>query len=141
MNPQQPTSKRANGNLSERKAVEPRVLVVDDEENLVTLVAMILGKQGYAVKTALNCEHALKLLEQDFFDLAILDIKMFPVDGIMLLGEIRKRYPFIKVIMVTAYPTTDGRNECLKKGASLYLSKPLDIQELKNTVRTLLTTQ
>jgi DNA-binding response OmpR family regulator len=139
MNPQQPTTKRANGNLGERKGVEPRVLVVDDEENLVTLVAMILGKQGYAVKTALNCEHALKLLEQDFFDLAILDIKMFPVDGIMLLGEIRKRYPFIKVIMVTAYPTTDGRNECLKKGASLYLSKPLDIQELKNTVRTLLT--
>jgi ATP-dependent Lon protease len=129
---------RADGNVRERKGADPKVLVVDDEENLVALVAMILGKEGYTVKTALNCEDALELLDRGLFDLAILDIKMFPIDGIVLLGEIKKRHPFIKVIMVTAYPTPDGRNECLNRGASLYLSKPLNMQQLKSTVRTLL---
>jgi DNA-binding response OmpR family regulator len=131
-------TRRANGNVSERKGADPKVLVVDDEENLVALVAMILGKEGYAVKTALNCEDALGLLDEGLFDLAILDIKMFPIDGIVLLGEIKKRHPLIKVIMVTAYPTADSRNECLNQGASLYLSKPLNMQQLKSMVRTLL---
>jgi ATP-dependent Lon protease len=63
---------------------------------------------------------------------------MFPFDGIMLLTEIRKRYPSVKVVMITAYPTSDSRNECLKRGASVYLSKPVDLQALKSTVRNLL---
>jgi len=63
---------------------------------------------------------------------------MFPIDGVMLLGEIKSRLPTIEVIMVTAYPTIDTRNECLKKGASTYLTKPVDILELKTTVDGLL---
>jgi ATP-dependent Lon protease len=125
--------------VSESKRSNARVLVVDDEENLITLVAMILAKEGYTVKTALNCDVALQHLNQSPFDLAILDIKMFPVDGIVFLGEIKKRSPSTKVIMVTAYPTVDSRTECLQRGASLYLSKPLNMQQLKSTVRTLLT--
>jgi ATP-dependent Lon protease len=131
-------TKRANGNVSERKRIDPKVLVVDDEENLVALVAMILGKEGYTVKTALNCWDALEHLDQIPFDLAILDIKMFPIDGIVFLGELKKRSPATKVIMMTAYPTADSRTECLKRGASLYLSKPLNLQQLKSNVRTLL---
>jgi DNA-binding NtrC family response regulator len=56
----------------------------------------------------------------------------------VLLGEIKSRRPAIEVIMVTAYPTIDTRTECLKKGASTYLTKPVDIQELKATVDGLL---
>ena len=69
------------------------------------------------------------------FQLAILDIKMFPLDGVVLLGEIKSRRPSIEVIMITAYPTVDTRNECMKKGASTYLTKPVDIQELKDDRR------
>ena len=135
---QGPWAKRTNANVSERKRVDPKVLVVDDEENLVALVEIILGKEGYTVKTALNCEDALGLLHQGLFDLVILDIKMFPINGIVFLSEIKKRFPSTKVIMVTAYPTADSRTECLKRGASVYLSKPLNMQLLKSTVRTLL---
>jgi len=117
---------------------EKNILIVDDEENLLLLLERILSKKGYQVMTAKNSYDALALLEARVFQLAILDIKMFPIDGVVLLGEIKSRRPAIEVIMITAYPTVDTRTECLKKGASTYLTKPVDILELKTTVDALL---
>ena len=113
------------------------VLVVDDEENLLVLLERILSKEGFVVRTANNAYQALDLVDKESFDLAILDIKMFPVDGVVLLSEIKKRSPTTNVVMITAYPTIDTRNECLKIGASTYLTKPIDIQELKTVVQNL----
>jgi DNA-binding NtrC family response regulator len=56
----------------------------------------------------------------------------------VLLAEIKSRRPAIEVIMITAYPTIDTRKECMNKGACTYLTKPVDIQELKTTVESLL---
>jgi DNA-binding NtrC family response regulator len=114
------------------------ILIVDDEENLLLLLERILTRQGYRVVTAQNSYDACTLLETRKFQLAILDIKMFPRDGVFLLGEIKSHSPSTEVIMITAYPTVDTRNECMKKGASTYLTKPVDIQELKTTVDGLL---
>jgi DNA-binding NtrC family response regulator len=120
-------------------AVSPKsILIVDDEENLLLLLERILTRQGYEVATAKNSHDARTLLDSRMFQLAILDIKMFPLDGVFLLGEIKRRSPSTEVIMITAYPTVDTRNECMKKGASTYLTKPVDIQELKTTVNGLL---
>jgi len=113
------------------------VLVVDDEENLLLLIDRILSKEGFTVKTASNAYQALDLVDHHVFDLGILDVKMFPIDGVSLLSEIKKRSPSTHVVMITAYPTADTRNECLKIGASTYLTKPLDIQELKIVVQNL----
>jgi len=129
--------------LSQRTGAQPflekNILIVDDEENLLLLLERILSKQGYQVATARNSYDALALLETRVFQLAILDIKMFPIDGVVLLGEIKSRRPSIDVIMITAYPTVDTRDQCMKQGASTYLTKPVDIQELKSTVNNLLT--
>jgi DNA-binding NtrC family response regulator len=124
--------------VREQSSSDKAILIVDDEENLLLLLERILRRQGYKVATAHNSYDALAMLEADAFQLAILDIKMFPLDGVVLLGEIKNRRPSTEVIMITAYPTADSRNECLKKGASTYLTKPLDIQELKSTVSSLL---
>ena len=113
------------------------VLVVDDEENLLVLLERILSKEGFSVRTASNAYQALDFVDKQSFGLAILDIKMFPVDGVALLSEIKKRSPSTQVVMITAYPTIDTRNECLKFGASTYLTKPIDIQELKTVVQNL----
>jgi DNA-binding NtrC family response regulator len=118
--------------------LQKNILIVDDEENLLLLLERILTRQGYRVVTAQNCYEARTLLETRMFQLAILDIKMFPLDGVYLLGEIKSRFPSTEVIMITAYPTADTRNECMKRGASTYLTKPVDIQELKATVDGLL---
>lgn len=114
------------------------ILIVDDEENFLILLDRILTKEGYRVKTAINSYQALDALANQKYRLAILDIKMFPVDGLALLSEIKNRSPSTQVIMITAYPTADSRNECFKKGATIYLTKPLDIQELKGVMHNLL---
>ena len=121
-----------------RRTLAKNILIVDDEENLLLLLERILSKQGYQVVTAKNSYDALALLETKAFQLAILDIKMFPVNGVVLLQEIKSRRPAIEVIMITAYPTVDTRDACMKKGAATYLTKPVDIQELKSTVHSLL---
>ena len=70
----------------EQDVLQKNILIVDDEENLLLLLERILSKQGYQVVTAKNSYDALVLLETRVFQLAILDIKMFPMDGVVLLG-------------------------------------------------------
>jgi DNA-binding NtrC family response regulator len=123
---------------NKQRTPQKNILIVDDEQNLLILLERILTRQGYRVATAHNSYDACTLVQTRVFQLAILDIKMFPLDGVFLLGEIKSRSPSTEVIMITAYPTIDTRNECMKKGASTYLTKPVDIQELKITVDGLL---
>jgi len=113
------------------------ILAVDDEQNLLELLITVLGKRGFTVKTAINGIEALKLLDQESFQLALLDLKMGPVNGVQLLKEIKDRRPIIKVIMMTAYPTSETRTQASANGASAYLTKPVDIQKLVDTINSL----
>jgi two-component system NtrC family response regulator len=113
------------------------ILAVDDEQNLLELLITVLGKRGYKVKTALNGIEALRLLDQESFQLALLDLKMGPVNGVQLLKEIKDRRPIMKVIMMTAYPTSETRTQASANGASAYLTKPVDIQKLVDTIHSL----
>jgi DNA-binding response OmpR family regulator len=113
------------------------ILAVDDEQNLLELLILALGKRGFKVQTALSGTEALKLLEKESFQLALLDIKMGPVNGVQLLKEIKDRRPIIKVIMMTAYPTTETRLQASENGASAYLTKPVNLQKLVETINSL----
>lgn len=113
------------------------ILAVDDEQNLLELLILALGKRGFKVQTALSGTEALKLLDKESFNLALLDIKMGPVNGVQLLKEIKDRRPIIKVIMMTAYPTTETRLQASENGASAYLTKPVDLQKLVETINSL----
>ena len=113
------------------------VLIVDDEENFLVLLDWILTKDGFQVKTASDACQALNLLDQQNFNLAIVDIQMFPIYGIRLLSELRKRSPSTPVIMTTGYPAGDTRSECMKNGADALLIKPLDFDELKHVAHSL----
>jgi DNA-binding NtrC family response regulator len=113
------------------------ILAVDDEQNLLELLITVLGKRGFKVKTALNGIEALRLLDQESFQLALLDLKMGPLNGVQLLKEIKDRRPVIKVIMMTAYPTSETRMKASENGASAYLTKPVDLQKLVDTINSL----
>jgi DNA-binding response OmpR family regulator len=115
------------------------ILVVDDEHHLLELLIRILGKRGFEVTTAPSGPEGLSLLEQRSFDLALLDIRMEPMNGIHLLEELKARQPGIKVVMMTAYPTNETRSRALEKGAADYLTKPIDLQELVKTIDRVLT--
>jgi DNA-binding response OmpR family regulator len=113
------------------------ILAVDDEQNLLELLIRVLGKRGFAVTTAVNGIEALKLLDTHSFNLALLDLKMGPVNGVQLLKAIKDRRPLIKVIMMTAYPTDETRAQAMENGATAYLTKPFDLQTLVGTISSL----
>src|SRR5262245_62232472 len=102
---------------AKESAVSPKsILIVDDEENLLLLLEKILTRQGYEVVTAKNSHDARTLLDSRMFQLAILDIKMFPVDGVFLLGEIKRCSPSTEVIMITDYLYIGSSKEYMKRG-------------------------
>jgi CheY-like chemotaxis protein len=116
------------------------VLVVDDEPNFLNLMISVLGKRGFAVNTASNPGEALKLLGTEMFDFALVDLKLGgTASGIDLIAEIKRLQPRIHAVMVTAYPTPESRAEARSKGADAYLSKPLAISDLLNTLASVLT--
>ena len=111
------------------------VLVVDDEQNFLALLRWFLSNRGYAVETASNAEDALKLMDKRPFELALVDIRMGPMDGLMLLEELKRRLPALRVVMMTAYPTVGSIKQSHDKGASAFLTKPVDLQHLMQTIQ------
>ena len=116
------------------------VLVVDDEKNLLVLLDRVLSKEGYQVKTAIDAYEALECFDQTDIAVALLDIRMHPIDGIALLVEIKKRSPSTHVIMISSFLTTENESRCIQYGAIDYLPKPLEIQKLKIALSGLLAT-
>jgi len=115
------------------------VLAVDDEENFLTLLDWFLTQKGYEVYTAADADEALLLAQERPFDVALLDIRIGSNnDGIFVLDELTQRLPGVKIIMMTAYPTVATIKQAFDKGASRFLTKPVDLQELSEAIKTLL---
>jgi DNA-binding NtrC family response regulator len=115
------------------------VLAVDDEENFLTLLDWFLSQKGYDVYTVSNVDEALLLAQERTFDVALLDIRLGTSnDGMFLLDELTQRLPGIKVIMMTAYPTVSAIKQAFDKGALRFLTKPVDLQELSEAIKTVL---
>jgi len=112
-----------------------KILAVDDEENFLRLLIHTLKKDGYEVRTAEDGQEALTLLEHEKFDLALIDIRMTPMDGLAVLGGIKRQYPHTEVIMITACPSDETRMLSFEKGAYRYLIKPIEIHDLKESIR------
>ena len=108
-----------------------RILVADDEESHRIMLRAVLQEEGYEVAEAADGPEAIRSVEQEPFDLILLDIRMPGMDGIEALMEVRKISPYVPVLMMTAYASVKTAVEALKAGAFEYLIKPLDIDELK----------
>ncbi len=115
-----------------------RIIIIDDEENFLRLMTRTLTKEGYEVRTALDVQGALQCLKKEGFDLAVIDIVLVSQNGLVILDEIKRRYSHTKVIMITAHPTDETRVISSEKGVSAYLTKPIDIKELKEVIRMVL---
>ena len=114
------------------------LLVVDDEPIARSNLRHVLGREGYSVEVAANSEEALALMARQEFDCIVTDLKMDRMDGMQLLEAAREVAPDTKFILVTGYATVDTAVRALKTGAVHYLSKPIDLQELRDAVRTVL---
>jgi response regulator RpfG family c-di-GMP phosphodiesterase len=111
-----------------------RCLVVDDEERVRDVMARVLISEGFECRRAASGAEAVTLLEQESFDLAVLDIQMPVMDGTQLLAEVRLRWPEMGVVMVTAVSDVGTAVSCLTHGALDYVAKPFEIDEVRARV-------
>ena len=109
---------------------KPKILIAEDEKPQRDLLEGFLKKEGFSVEAVANGREALDRLERDFFDIILLDYKMPELDGLHTLREIRKLYPDLPVVMMTAYGTVETAVASMKEGALDYLTKPIDLDEL-----------
>ena len=109
---------------------EMKIMLVDDEERFLTTTQKLLARKGVDVITATSGSEALNKLIMENVHVVILDVKMPGMDGIATLKAIKDRYPLIEVIMLTGHATVESAVEGLKLGATDYLMKPTDIDDL-----------
>ncbi|HUN64808.1 MAG TPA: sigma-54 dependent transcriptional regulator [Bacteroidota bacterium] len=108
-----------------------RFLVIDDEPNILRTLKIGLEAIGMEVEAAGNPVVALDRIEEGLFDVAFIDLKMEPIDGMQVLREIRKRAPSTTAVILTAHGSVDSAVEAIKAGAFDFLQKPFDLKELQ----------
>lgn len=101
-----------------------RILVVDDEEEILLSLEDLLAEEGYEVATAGSGREALSVLESAAFNLVITDLRMPPPDGLELLRTIKDRWAATEVILLTAFATRETAREAMKQGVREYVEKP-----------------
>jgi len=112
------------------------ILVVEDEKSMRDLLALMLGKEGFKVETAESGDAARgRIDDKTFFDLVITDISMPGMSGIELLRHTRRVSPDTAVILMTAFGSKDTAIQALNEGATYFVEKPFDLDEIKFAVR------
>jgi two-component system, chemotaxis family, chemotaxis protein CheY len=115
-----------------------RVLVVDDEPSVRTVVRKLLEKSGYDVLEAENGEQAIEAINRGenrlVLDAVICDLRMPKTNGIQAIDYFQREYPHVPVIVLTAYPETDMAVSFMRRGVTDYLVKPVEAQKLKDAV-------
>ena len=110
------------------------ILIVDDESTMRSLLEKILAREGYQMYTAGNGVEALEHLSERKFDIVISDMKMPKMGGLELLKRIKKVYPGVGVIIMTAYGDTYSVKDALLLGADEYITKPFKSYEISLVV-------
>ena len=115
-----------------------RVLVVDDEPSVRTIVRLILEKAGYEVLEAENGETAIEALNTGenrlVLDVVICDIRMPKTNGVQAIEYFQREYPHVPIIVLTAYPETKMAVSFVRSGVADYLIKPVDALKLRDAV-------
>lgn len=120
--------------MNNNKDSLPCLLVVDDEKSQRLLAKAVMEEAGWIVLEARDGLEALEILNQENVQVVLADIRMPKLNGLELLERIQRFDPYLPVILLTAFGTVDLAVEAMKKGAFDFLTKPTDIEELKDTL-------
>lgn len=107
------------------------ILVVDDDDVTRKLLKEVLDREGYSVSLASNGEEAVSALEKRVFPIVLSDIRMLEMDGMAVLGAVKKSEPDTVVILMTGFGSMEGAVEAIQEGAFDYVSKPFKMDDLK----------
>lgn len=117
--------------------MNPRMLVVDDEENICSYLAELFRLEGWSVDTAYDGYEGVKLAADRDYDMIIMDILMPRMTGIEATREIMRRKPDAKIIVITGAPYRRQAEEALECGARLFIKKPFSSEKILEAVNSL----
>lgn len=112
-----------------------RILVVDDDENIRKVLTTILEDEGYSVEAVGTAGKAIAETARNFYNLALIDIRLPDLKGIELLTRMRDTTPRMRKIIITGYPTLQNAVDAVNRGADAYILKPFDIEKVLETIK------
>ena len=112
-----------------------RILIVDDDENIRKVLAAILEDEGYSVESVDTAKKGIEKSETDFFNIALLDVRLPDMEGIELLAKLRETKPKMRKIIITGYPTLQNAVGAVNQGADAYVMKPFDVEKMLKTIK------
>jgi DNA-binding NtrC family response regulator len=112
-----------------------RILIVDDEQDLVSAMAERLSLRGFEVLTATSGSEALRQVAEHDFSVLLIDVKMPGIDGLELTAEIKQKRPSLPVILFTGHSSVADAERGIQEGAFGYLMKPIDLDKLIENIR------
>ena len=113
----------------------PRILVVDDDENIRKVLTAILEDEGYNVESVGTAKGAIDKFKKRFYNIALIDIKLPDMEGIDLLTKIKDTTPRMRKIIITGYPTLQNAVDALNRGADAYILKPFDVEKVLKSIK------
>jgi len=111
-----------------------RIIVIDDDEGICKVLAAALEGEDYVVDTASNGKQAIEKSQTNFYNLALVDIRLPDMEGTKLLTAMKETTPEMRKIILTGYPGLQNAMDAVNKGAHAYLVKPVDMDKLLRTV-------
>ena len=112
-----------------------RILVIDDDEKILTAFSIALRREGYTVDTAKTGKEAIEKSNTNFYNLALIDIRLPDMAGTELLTKMKETTPKMRKIIVTGYPDMNGAIRAVNEGADGYIVKPTTSDEIAEKVR------
>ncbi|MBF0385923.1 MAG: response regulator [Candidatus Omnitrophica bacterium] len=112
-----------------------KILVIDDKRIIGDVFDVMVGRKGHEIKYANNYQEAAKFLKATVFDVAFLDIIIPDKDGISILGDIKKDYPTLPVVMMSGYAVDSKKEQARKLGVVTILKKPFDLDDIREAVK------
>ena len=114
---------------------QKRILVVDDDLNVLKSLRVVLQLEGYHVDSAETAAEALEKYETNFYNLALLDIRLPDMEGTELLTRMHRDKPQMMKIMITGYPSQENAVKALNRGADAYILKPVEAEDLAKVAK------
>ena len=110
------------------------ILIIDDEENIRKTLCIFMESRGHKVSTASTTRSAMEVAASQRFDLALVDLRLGTESGLDLIPAMAKSFPWMKLVVITAYATVETAVEAMKRGATDYITKPFDFDRLDHVI-------
>lgn len=112
-----------------------RILIVDDDEDIRKVLTTILEDEGYIVESVGTARKAIVKTGKQFYNLALIDVRLPDMEGIELLTRMKDTTPKMRKIIITGYPTLQNAVEAVNRGADAYIIKPFDMKKTLRTIK------